>query len=343
MRQDRPCDALRIWRWIIEQTVESGHKAMTDATVSEAEFDVVRRPRRWHIAVFLLPALVVYTAVMILPLFETLRLSLFNTVDGQPAFVGLSNFATLFGNERWASDFWNALKNNFIFFFIHMMVQNPIGIALAALLSLPKLRGAAFYRTAIFLPTLLSFVIVGFIWKLILSPIWGVSPYLMDLVGLKSLFSPWLGRPGSALIAVSLISVWQYVGIPMMLIYAALLNIPEEVIEAAECDGITGWAQFFKIKLPLILPAIGIISILTFVGNFNAFDLVYTVQGALAGPDGSTDILGTLLYRTFFGFQLQLGDRSMGATIATVMFLIILAGVSLYLFVIQRRIRRYQF
>lgn len=316
---------------------------MSDIPSSQTATGPIKRPARWHIGVFLLPAFIVYSAVMILPLIETLRLSLFNTVDGQSTFVGLSNFQVLFGDERWAHDFWNALKNNFIFFTIHMLVQNPMGVALAAMLSLPKLRFASFYRTAIFLPTLLSFVIVGFIWKLILSPIWGVSPYLMDIVGLKSLFAPWLGKPNSALIAVSLISVWQYVGIPMMLIYAALLNIPEEVIEAAECDGVTGWSQFFKIKLPLILPAIGIISILTFVGNFNAFDLIYTVQGALAGPDGSTDILGTLLYRTFFGFQLQLGDRSMGATIATVMFLIILAGVSLYLFVIQRRMRRYQF
>ena len=316
---------------------------MSDIPSTHDAAEPIRRPTRWHIGVFLLPAFIIYSAVMILPLIETLRLSLFNTVDGQSAFVGLGNFKVLFGEERWAADFWNALKNNFIFFIIHMLVQNPMGVALAAMLSIPKLRFAAVYRTAIFLPTLLSFVIVGFIWKLILSPIWGVSPYLMDLVGLKSLFAPWLGKPNSALIAVALISVWQYVGIPMMLIYAALLNIPEEVIEAAECDGITGWSQFWKIKLPLILPAIGIISILTFVGNFNAFDLVYTVQGALAGPDGSTDILGTLLYRTFFGFQLQLGDRSMGATIATVMFLIILAGVSLYLFVIQRRIRRYQF
>ena len=86
-------------------------------------------------------------------------------------------------------------------------------------------------------------------------------------------------------------------------------------------------SQFWKIKLPLILPSIGIISILTFVGNFNAFDLIYAAQGALAGPNFSTDILGTFLYRTFFGFQLQLGDPNMGATIATVMFLIILAGV----------------
>jgi raffinose/stachyose/melibiose transport system permease protein len=302
-----------------------------------------RRPVRWHIFLFMLPAFLVYTAVMILPLGSTLLLSFFTEVDGQRVFVGLQNFRTLFGEPRWSASFWNALANNTIFFIIHMLVQNPIGIALAALLSIPKLRFAAVYRTAIFLPTLLSFVIVGFIWKLILSPLWGIAPMLLDLVHLKSLFAPWLGRPNSALIAVSLISVWQYVGIPMMLIYAALLNIPDEVIEAAEMDGITGWSQFWKIKLPLILPAIGIISILTFVGNFNAFDLVYTVQGALAGPDGSTDILGTLLYRTFFGFQLQLGDRSMGATIATVMFLIILAGVSFYLFAIQRRMRRYQF
>ena len=316
---------------------------MSQADRAETETATPRRAVRWHILVFLAPAFVVYTAVMILPLIETLRLSLFNVVNGEMAFVGLANFKRLFGDPRLAADFWNALWNNTIFFLIHMAVQNPIGIALAAMLSLPGLRFAAFYRSAIFVPTLLSFVIVGFIWKLILSPIWGIAPGLMDMVGLKSLFSPWLGRPDSALITVSLISVWQYVGIPMMLIYAALLNIPDEVLEAAEIDGITGWSQFWKIKLPLILPAIGIISVLPFVGNFNAFDLIYTVQGALGGPDGSTDILGTLLYRTFFGFQNQMGNRPMGATIATVMFLIILAGVSLYLFVIQRRIRRYQF
>ncbi len=314
---------------------------MTDVPPTDAL--AIKRPFRWHILVFLAPAFLVYTAIMILPLVETLRLSLYNLVDGKTVFVGLNNFITLFSDPRLAANFWNALWNNLIFFVIHMLVQNPIGVALAAMLSVPKLRFATFYRTAIFVPTLLSFVIVGFIWKLILSPIWGIAPGMMDWVGLKWMFAPWLGKPESALITVSLISVWQYVGIPMMLIYAALLNIPDEVLEAAECDGITGWSQFWKIKLPLILPSIGIISILTFVGNFNAFDLVYTVQGALAGPDGSTDILGTLLYRTFFGFQNQMGDRSMGATIATVMFLIILAGVSLYLFVIQRRIRRYQF
>ena len=302
-----------------------------------------KRRFRWHIVLFLMPAFLVYTAVMILPLFATLQQSFFQAKGGHTAFVGFENFAVLFGDPHWSSDFWNALWNNTWFFIIHMCVQNPVGIALAALLSSSTLRFRGFYRTAIFVPTILSFVIVGFVWKLILSPLWGIAPDMLDLIGLKSLFAPWLGDETYALTALGLISVWQFVGIPMMLIYAALLAIPDEILEAAECDGITGMAQFWKIKLPLILPAIGIISVLTFVGNFNAFDLIYVTQGALGGPNGSTDILGTFLYRTFFGFQLQIGDPHMGATIASVMFLIILAGVSLYLFGIQTRLRRYQF
>ena len=160
-------------------------------------------------------------------------------------------------------------------------------------------------------------------------------------MGLRSFFHPWLGQESSALVTLALISVWQFVGIPMMLIYAALLGIPDELLEAAALDGITGFSQFRRIKLPLIWPTIGIVSILTFVNNFNAFDLIYTVEGALAGPNYSTDILGTFLFRTFFGNQLQLGDPNMGATVATVMFGIILAGVGAYLFGVQRRLRRY--
>jgi raffinose/stachyose/melibiose transport system permease protein len=298
---------------------------------------------KWHILVFLAPAVLVYTAVMIYPLFNTLRLSMFTQIDQTRVFVGLDNFKTLFGNEGWSKQFWNALGNNFWFFLVHMVVQNPIGIALAAILAHPKLRFSSFYRTAIFIPTILSFVIVGFAWKLILSPIWGIAPSMLDFVGLKSLYTPWLGKEEYALTTLSLVSVWQYVGIPMMLIYAALLSIPDEILEAAECEGITGLSAFWKIKLPLILPSIGIISILTFVANFNAFDLIYAAQGALAGPDYSTDILGTFMYRTFFGFQLQLGDPHMGSAIASAMFGIILIGVCLYLFGIQSRMRRYQF
>ncbi|MBB3937200.1 carbohydrate ABC transporter permease [Aureimonas phyllosphaerae] len=308
----------------------------------DPEAPILKARPRWHIAVFLAPALLVYTVVMLVPLMQTLLLALENVRDGNRVFVGLDNFRTLFGDPRFSDGFWNALRNNVYFFVLHMLIQNPIGIALAALLSVPRLRGVALYRTALFLPTILSFVIVGFLWKLLLSPLWGVAPNLLGSIGLKSLFAPWLGQEAYALTAVSLVSIWQFVGIPMMLIYAALITIPAEVIEAAECDGITGLKQFFKIKLPLIMPTIGLVGVLTFVGNFNAFDLIYAMQGALAGPNFSTDILGTYLYRIFFGFQLQAGDRYMGAAVATAMFLIILLGVSFYLFVVQRRMRRYQ-
>ncbi len=295
-----------------------------------------------HVLVFLAPAVLVYSAFMIFPLLDTFKYSLYELDEaGKSLYVGFKNYTTLFFDEEWGDPFWNSLKNNSIFFVIHMLVQNPIGLALAAMLSLPKLRLRSTYRTLIFTPTMLSVVIIGFVWQLILNPLWGVSETLMGYVGLGDFFAPWLGEESSALVTIALISVWQFVGIPMMLIYAALLSIPEDLTEAAIIDGATHMQVFWRVKLPLILPTLGIVSILTFVGNFNAFDLVYAIKGALAGPNYSTDIMGTFFYRTFFGYQLQIGSPTMGATIATIMFLIILVGVMIYLFAIQRRLQRY--
>lgn len=296
------------------------------------------------LAFFLAPAVIVYSVFSIYPLLATIFSSLYlQQTDGSFVFNGLSNFNTLLTDTTWSVSFWNAMKNNLLFFLIHMCVQNPIGIVLAAILSLPQLRFRATYRTLIFMPTMLSVVIIGFTWQLILSPLWGISKMLLQTVGLGSLFAPWLGQESSALITVSLISVWQFVGIPMILIYTALLAIPDELVDAATVDGLNQFQTFFWVKLPLIIPAIGLVSILTFVANFNAFDLIYAMKGALAGPNFSSDIMGTLFYRTFFGNQLQLGDVSMGSTIATMMFLIILIGLMIYLFLIQRRIQRYSF
>ena len=299
--------------------------------------------RRWHILVFLAPATIIYTLFLVFPLIDSLRLSFFvPTEDGGTTFGGFQNHVALLTDEVWSSRFYNALANNFFFFAVHMLVQNPIGLALAALLSLPKVRGKAIYQTTIFLPTMLSFVIVGFVWQLVLSPLWGVAKGFLGVFGLDGLFGPWLGLESSALLTVSLISVWQFVGIPMLLLYAALINIPHSLIEAAKVDGASEFSAFVSVKLPLLLPTLAIVSILTFVGNFNAFDLIFTLQGGLAGPNFATDILGTLFFRTFFGFQLSPPNQTMGATIAAMMFLIILAVVLVYMFVIQRRLLRYE-
>ena len=301
-----------------------------------------RTPVRWYILVFLAPATLIYTVFAIYPIVESLRLSLYQASEGGGVFVGIANYVRLLSEPYWADQFWNALKNNVLLFVMHMIIQNPIALALAAMLSVPTLKGAAIYRTIFFLPTLLSVVVVGFIWQLILSPLWGITPAFMNFIGVGSFFQPWLGLESSALVTVTLISIWQYVGIPLMLFYAALLNVPEETIEAARIDGLNGWWIFWKVKLPLILPTVGLVGILTYIGNFTAsFDLIYSIQGGLAGPDYATDVMGTFLFRTFFGFQAQLGDVYMGATVASALFFIILVGVGLYLFGVQRRLQRY--
>jgi raffinose/stachyose/melibiose transport system permease protein len=292
-----------------------------------------------HILVFLAPAVLIYTLFMVYPLFDSLRLSFFSLNEqNQEFFVGIQNYIKLFTNSNYAPRFWGALRNNLTFFAIHMLVQNSIALLLAALLA-SGIKGSSLYRTVLFMPTVLSVVIIGFIWQLILNPLWGVSESILQAVSLGELFKPWLGLPETALITVSLISVWQFVGIPMILFFAALISIPDELMEAARVDGASGWQTFWRIKFPLILPAVGIVAILTFVGNFNAFDLIYTMKGANAGPDFATDIMGTFFYRTFFGQQLQLGNPTMGATVAAMMFLIILIGVLIYIFLWQRRIQ----
>lgn len=316
----------------------------TPSSAAGGRVPPVRKRQRFphHVVVFLAPATLIYTLFMIYPLLDSIRLSLYTSDGGTgTVFTGLSNYAKIMLDPQWSEGFWNALANNFLFFCIHMFVQNPIGIMLAALLSLPKLRMRNTYRTLIFMPTMLSVVVIGFIWQLILSPLWGVSETLLYHIGLVDWFQPWLGQENTALVTLSLISVWQFVGIPMMLIYAAMLNIPDDIVEGAVIDGANHWQVFWHIKLPLILPTVAMVSILTFVANFNAFDLIYAVKGALAGPNFATDIMGTYFYRTFFGFQLQLGDPTMGATVATLMFFVILLGVLFYLFILQRRIRRY--
>lgn len=300
-----------------------------------------RKPFPFHILVFLAPAVLLYTAFMVYPLIDSLRLSLLApTEDLGRQFVGFENYRRLFTSEQWAPFLWNAIENNFVFFAIHMLVQNPIGLLLAALLASTFVKGAAIYRTLIFTPTVLSIVLIGFIWRLILSPIWGISEDALGLVGLAHLNQPWLGLESTALVTLSLISVWQFVGIPMLLFLAALVGVPNELVQAARVDGATAWGVFWRIKFPLILPTAGIVGVLTFVNNFNAFDLIYTTQRALAGPNYATDILGTFFFRTFFGVQLQPGNPTMGATIAGVMFMIILSGVLIYYFGYQRRLQR---
>ncbi len=285
-----------------------------------------------NLILFVLPALVIYVAFSVYPLISSVFLSFFDT-DGSAdsVFVGFENYVFLFTNEATSERFWNALGNNVVFFLIHLVVEVPVGLLMAALLTSGVLRrSTGVYRTLLFIPATLSVVIVGFIWRLIISPLWGVVSF------------PLLGNELTALPTISLMSVWQYIGIPMIFLYTALLAIPGDILEAARIDGSTGWKTFWRIKFPLIAPQFGLIAILTYIWTFNGFDIVYALNGSAPGPNYSTDILGTLFYRTFFGSSGQVANLDLGATVASVIFFIILVTTAAYFWVLQRRLKTYE-
>jgi raffinose/stachyose/melibiose transport system permease protein len=288
---------------------------------------------------FLIPALAFYIVFMALPLLGSIRLSLYTGEGIVPkTFVGLANFQALIYHPIWSARLVNALRNTFILFLVHMGVQNTLGLLFAVLLT-NKIRGRTVYRTVIFLPATLSVLVIGFLWRLILNPQWGAIPQLMTAVGLKSLIHPWLGDARFALVTISLVSCWQWVGLPTMMYLAALLGIPDEYDEAARVDGASSWSTFWRIKFPLILPIIGIVSVLTFIGNFSAFDIVYAMATARGDPNGSTDIMGTMFYRTGIGGEILTGrmDAGMGAAIAVVIFFVLLIGVLAWLYFSNRQ------
>ncbi len=288
---------------------------------------------------FLLPALLIYVRFMALPLFNSLRLSFYQGTGLTPEhFVGFDNYVQLFTNPLWRDRFLNALGNTAVFFAIHMLVQNTLGLLFAVLLA-TGIKGHGLMRTIIFVPATLSVMIIGFLWRLILNPQWGALNQFLKAIGLERFALPWLGDPTWALIVISLVSVWQWVGLPTMFYLAGLLTIPEELTEAAWVDGASSWQVFWRIKFPLLLPVIGMVAVLTFVGNVNAFDIIYAMAGARGEPAYSTDLLGTFFYRTAIAGEhpVAIPNMGIGAAVATVMFVILLVGVSAWLLTTQRR------
>jgi raffinose/stachyose/melibiose transport system permease protein len=295
-----------------------------------------RRKVTW--ALFLLPALLIYLTFMAVPLFDSLRLSLYTGQGYNPTkFVGFQNYIDLFTNPLWREKFFGAVQHTFIFFGIHMLVQNSLGLLFANLLS-SDFKGRNFFRTIIFTPATLSVLVTGFLWTLILNPNWGAVNKILIGMGLREWALPWLGRENLALPVISLTSVWQWVGMPTVMFLAGLMGISDELLEAARIDGASEWDIFWKIKFPLLRPIIGIVAILTFVDNFNAFDVIYAMAGAKGEPSYSTDLLATLFYRTGIAGEHPVGipNMGMGAAIATVTFFILMAGVLLWLYLSRR-------
>jgi len=289
-------------------------------------------------AMLISPALVIYTVFMLVPLIASLGLSFFEwTGYGEKTFVGFTNFIKLFTEEPYPTRLWNALGNNIKFFVVTMLVQNVVALILAVLLQ-RGLKGSNFFRKIFYAPSTVAVVIVGYIWTLIYNPTWGPLNVLLKKIGLGDLAIAWTGNESTALIAIAIANAWQYIGIPMMLFIAALNNIPDDQYEAVEIDGGNSWHKFCYVTIPNIKDIIFIVCTMTFVGNLSAFEIVYAMEGTLAGPNYSTDILGTFFYRTCFGARTgSPPDMGLGAAIAAIMTLIIGIGVVAWLKVYTKK------
>lgn len=300
-----------------------------------------KKKKKYFLIAYLLPAFLIYTVFMAAPILMSLRTSLYEWSGlGEMNFVGLHNYIALFTQSPFSERFFNALGNNIVMFVFMMILQNVTGLILAVLLT-KGLRGSVFFRTIFFAPVTISVVIVGFIWSLIYNPTWGIINAFLKMVGLGQFATSWLGSESTALLCVSIAGAWQSLGLTTMMFVAAIQGISDDVFESARLDGCGEWKVFTKIIFPLIIPNIGMVTVLTLIGNFaNSFDLIYAMQGAIAGPNYATDVLSTFFYRTAFGaYGSFRPDMGMGAAIATVMFIIVFICVGIWLYIDARNRR----
>jgi raffinose/stachyose/melibiose transport system permease protein len=293
--------------------------------------------RRFWIAALLAPALLIVSAFVILPLASAFLYSLYswNGLARGP-FSGLENFRLVLTQEPFASWTYRALLHNAVVFVALIAVQNGAAFLLAFLL-LKALPGHRYHRVAIFLPVVLSSVIVGAMWKLFLNPIFGLVNQALVALGFASLAQPLLGQPSTALGSLVLVNTWHWLGFPALVYLAGMQRISRESLEAARLDGASDWQMMTRIVWPLVAPATTVVVILTFIGSFNWFEIPYVMTGLDGSPGGATDVLGLYFYRTAFGNPTAgLQDFGRASALAVLMFI----GIAAVSVVWTRALRR---
>ncbi len=295
----------------------------------------MRRQRLW-IAALLAPALLVMTAFVIWPLLGAFRLSFYDFNGLKPShFVGLHNFIDVLANPPYRASTFAALWHNCIVFVALLIGQNGLAylIAFALLKALP---GHRIHQVIVFLPVVLSAVIVGFLWKLFYHPLFGVVNQALLLIGING--PPWLGDEQTALGSIIFVNAWHWLGFPTLIFLAGMQRISPETLEAARLDGANDRVLLSKIIWPLVAPSATIVFILTFIGSFNWFELPYIMAGLAGSPGGATDVLGLYFYRTAFGsVSSGLQDFGHGSALAVLMFLFIAIVSALALRILRAR------
>lgn len=263
-----------------------------------AAFPISRRARRRNLAPYLwvLPALLIYTVFKLAPMVAGLYLALLQWDGIEPAkFVGLQNFQRMLNDEIIGL----ALLNNVKYAVGTVIGKTVLALFLALLLN-GALRGRSFYRTALFLPVVMSFVVVGILWSWLYNAQFGLINSLLRGLGLEFLILDWLGDPNVALWSLMAVDIWKWYGFHMVIFLAGLQTIPAELYEAARIDGAGRWQQFRRITLPLLQPVMLVNVTLSLMGAFNVFDIPYVMTEG--GPANSTMVMALHVYVRGFKF-----------------------------------------
>ncbi|HEY9897686.1 MAG TPA: sugar ABC transporter permease [Pantanalinema sp.] len=262
---------------------------------------------------FLLPSVVGIAVFNLLPVIGSFWLSLTRwNLLGTPRFVGLANYADLFADSR----FYRVMGQTLGFVGLTVTLDVALGLLLAVALN-RKLRGRGLLRTAYFLPYITSMVAIAIVWGWLFDPRFGALNLALKAFGLAPVY--WLSDPRWAMPSIVLVTVWKGLGYTMMLFLAGLQAIPGHYEEAAMLDGASAPQRFFGITLPLLSPTVFLVTTVSLINAFQAFDAVYMLTGG--GPMNQTNVIVYWLYQNAFTY-FNMGKAS---AIAYVLFAVILA------------------
>ncbi len=285
----------------------------------------LRREQNHTTGALLLPALLVIIVFTTIPALTTLSYAFF-AWDGfqRGSFNGLENFQKLFAYP-YSDQLFAALKHNTIAFVVIMTFQTSLGLLFAYAMFRIK-RGLRFYRVVVFLPVIFSLVVVGYLWQALLDPFYGPVNQIITAIGLPEFAKPWLGDTATALPTLMFINLWRWVGFPAIVFLAGLNAINTEYLEAARIDGASEGQIFRKVIFPLLAPSLTIITVLTFIGAYEWFDLPFVLGGSNGSPAGSTDTLALMFYRLSFG-SIDSGANNVGVGSALGVLIFTLVGL----------------
>ncbi|GBG11595.1 sugar ABC transporter permease [Paenibacillus agaridevorans] len=275
----------------------------------------------------LLPALLIFLVFAIIPIFWSAYYGFFDWKGlGAAKFIGLNNYEMMLQDPI----FWRALKNNLILVASAIIGQVPIALLLALLL----LKNSWFnrlLRSAVFLPMVLSTVVVGLIWGYIYHPQIGLLNQVLEVLGLDSWTRAWLDDPKINMFAVSIPINWANIGPYLIIFIAALQNISSEIGDAAKIDGAIGWRKLFYVTLPIIWGTVVVTIVLCISGSLKAFDHVIVMTGG--GPAQSTELLATYMYNNSFTIY----RYGYGSAVSTMIILISALLIGLNYIITKRR------